>query len=118
MLIVAIWFMQLSEDSVAVATWNARRIRDFDEPLKSIGYSCEVRFLVTVVSDRLHFHEIFHPIARHSLPPELYFVTHVVVLANDERMHRYQRSRTSITGLVLKLREIIETGRLAGVALA
>jgi hypothetical protein len=31
-------------------------------------------------------------------------------------MHHYQRRRASITGLVLKLREIIETGRLVVVA--
>jgi hypothetical protein len=36
--------------------------------------------------------------------------------ANVERMHHYQRRRTSITGLVLWLRKIIETGRLVGVA--
>ena len=35
---------------------------------------------------------------------------------NVERMHPCQRGRTSITGLVLKRREIIETGRLLGVA--
>ena len=37
-------------------------------------------------------------------------------LANDERMRPYQRGRASITGLVLKLREIMATGRLVGVA--
>jgi hypothetical protein len=31
-------------------------------------------------------------------------------------MHPYQRRRTSITALVLKLRKIIETGRLVVVA--
>ncbi len=36
---------------------------------------------------------------------------------NDERMHHYQQGRTSITGLVLKLREIIETGRLVVVVM-
>jgi hypothetical protein len=36
--------------------------------------------------------------------------------ANDERMHHYQRGRASITGLMVELREIIETGRLVGVA--
>jgi hypothetical protein len=35
---------------------------------------------------------------------------------NDERMRPYQRGRASITGLVLKLREIMATGRLVGVA--
>ena len=34
----------------------------------------------------------------------------------DERMHLYQRGRTSITGLRLEIREIIETGRLEEVA--
>jgi hypothetical protein len=38
-------------------------------------------------------------------------------LYNDERMHHYQRRRTSITGLVLKLRRIIETGRLVVVVM-
>ncbi len=33
-------------------------------------------------------------------------------LVNDERMHHYQRGRASITGLMVELREIIETGRL------
>jgi hypothetical protein len=33
-------------------------------------------------------------------------------------MHPYQRGRTSITGLMLKLREIIETERLVGVVMA
>ena len=37
-------------------------------------------------------------------------------LPNDERMRPYQRGRASITGLVLKLREIMATGRLVGVA--
>ena len=34
--------------------------------------------------------------------------------ANHERMHHYQRERTSITELRVKLREIIETKRLVG----
>jgi hypothetical protein len=38
-------------------------------------------------------------------------------LANDERMHHYQRGRASITGIGLKLRRIIETGRLVGVVM-
>ena len=37
-------------------------------------------------------------------------------LENDERMRPYQRGRASITGLRLKLREIMATGRLVGVA--
>jgi hypothetical protein len=37
--------------------------------------------------------------------------------ANDERMHHYQRGRASITGLVLKLRGSIETGRLVVVVM-
>ncbi len=37
-------------------------------------------------------------------------------LANDERMRPYQRGRASITGLVLKIRKIMATGRLVGVA--
>ena len=41
-----------------------------------------------------------------------------IFLQNDERMHHYQRGRASITGLVLKLRIIIETGRLIGVAVS
>jgi hypothetical protein len=36
-------------------------------------------------------------------------------LANDERMHHYQRRRTSITGVMVELRKIIETGRLVEV---
>jgi hypothetical protein len=36
---------------------------------------------------------------------------------NDERMHHYLRGRASITGLVLKLRQIIETGRLVVVVM-
>jgi hypothetical protein len=39
-------------------------------------------------------------------------------LQNDERMHHYQRGRTSIMGLVLKLRGIIETGRLVVVVMS
>jgi hypothetical protein len=39
-----------------------------------------------------------------------------IILANDERMHLYQRERTWITVLRLKLGEIIETGRLVEVA--
>jgi hypothetical protein len=35
--------------------------------------------------------------------------------ANDERMHHYQRRRTSITGVMVELRKIIETGRLVEV---
>jgi hypothetical protein len=38
-------------------------------------------------------------------------------LQNDERMHHYQRGRTSSTGLRLKLREVIETGRLVVVVM-
>jgi len=38
-------------------------------------------------------------------------------LPNDERMHHYQRGRTSITGLRLWLRKIIETGRLVVVVM-
>jgi hypothetical protein len=38
-------------------------------------------------------------------------------LHNDERMHLYQRERTSITGFGLKLRGIIETGRLVEVVM-
>jgi hypothetical protein len=38
--------------------------------------------------------------------------------ANDERMHHYQRRRTSITGLVLYLRKIIGTGRLVVVVMS
>jgi len=34
---------------------------------------------------------------------------------NDERMHHYQRRRTSITGVMVELRKIIETGRLVEV---
>jgi hypothetical protein len=33
-------------------------------------------------------------------------------------MHHYQRGRTSITGLGLQLREIIETGRLVVVVMS
>jgi hypothetical protein len=38
-------------------------------------------------------------------------------LENDERMHHYQRGRVSITGLMVELREIIETGRLVVVVM-
>jgi hypothetical protein len=38
-------------------------------------------------------------------------------LPNDERMHHYQRRRASITGLVWKLRKIIETGPLVVVVM-
>jgi hypothetical protein len=41
-----------------------------------------------------------------------------IFLENDERMHHYQRGRTSITGLMVKLRKIIETGRLVVVGMA
>jgi hypothetical protein len=37
---------------------------------------------------------------------------------NDERMHHYQRRRASITGLMVELREIIETGRLVVVVMS
>ncbi len=40
----------------------------------------------------------------------------IFLLANDERVHHYQQGHTSITGLRLKLREIMKTGRLIGVA--
>jgi hypothetical protein len=40
----------------------------------------------------------------------------LILLANDERMHHYQRGRASITGLMVELRKIIETGRLVVVA--
>jgi hypothetical protein len=43
-------------------------------------------------------------------------VLHWNILVNDERMRPYQRGRASITGLRLKLREIMATGRLVGVA--
>jgi hypothetical protein len=36
---------------------------------------------------------------------------------NDERMHHYQRRRASLTGLMVKLREVIETGRLVVVVM-
>jgi len=36
---------------------------------------------------------------------------------NDERMHHYQRRRASITGLMVELRKIIETGRLVVVVM-
>jgi hypothetical protein len=39
-----------------------------------------------------------------------------IFLHNDERMHLYQRGRTSITGLRLELGKIIETRRLVEVA--
>ena len=39
-------------------------------------------------------------------------------LQNDERMHHYQRGRASITGLMVELREIIETGRLVVVVMS
>lgn len=38
-------------------------------------------------------------------------------MAYDERMHHYQRGRASITGLMVELREIIETGRLVVVVM-
>jgi hypothetical protein len=38
-------------------------------------------------------------------------------LPNDERMHHYQRGRGSITGLMVELRKIIETGRLVVVVM-
>ena len=38
-------------------------------------------------------------------------------LPNDERMHHYQRGRASITGLMVELREIIDTGRLVVVVM-
>jgi hypothetical protein len=38
-------------------------------------------------------------------------------MENDERVHHYQRGRTSITGFGLKLRQIIETGRLVVVVM-
>jgi hypothetical protein len=38
-------------------------------------------------------------------------------LQNDERMHHYQRRRTSIAGLGLWLQKIIETERLVVVAM-
>jgi hypothetical protein len=41
---------------------------------------------------------------------------HLIIWHNDERMRPYQRGRASITGLRLKLREIMATGRLVGVA--
>jgi hypothetical protein len=41
-----------------------------------------------------------------------------ILLANDERMHHYQRRRTSITGLRLQILGNIETGRLIGVAVS
>ena len=37
--------------------------------------------------------------------------------SNDERMHHYQRGRASIMGLMVELREIIETGRLVVVVM-
>jgi hypothetical protein len=40
------------------------------------------------------------------------------VLANDERVHHYQRGRASITGLGLWLGESIETERLVVVVTA
>jgi hypothetical protein len=40
------------------------------------------------------------------------------ILPIVERVHPYQRERTSITGLRLKLSENIETGRLVGVVTA
>jgi hypothetical protein len=42
---------------------------------------------------------------------------HEFSLTNDERMHHYQRGRTSITGLMVELRKIIETGRLVVVVM-
>jgi hypothetical protein len=38
-------------------------------------------------------------------------------LSIDERMHHYQRRRASITGLMVELRKIIETGRLVVVVM-
>lgn len=40
-----------------------------------------------------------------------------ISLQNDERMHLYQRERTSITGWGFELRRIIETGRLVEVVM-
>jgi hypothetical protein len=45
-----------------------------------------------------------------------YAIIFLLFLPNDERMHHYQRRRTSIMGLVLWLRKSIETGRLVVVA--
>ena len=39
-------------------------------------------------------------------------------LHNDERMHHYQRGRALITGLMVELRKIIETGRLVVVVMS
>jgi len=36
---------------------------------------------------------------------------------NDGRMHHYRRGRTSIMGLMVELREIMETGRLVVVVM-
>jgi hypothetical protein len=41
----------------------------------------------------------------------------LIFLQNDERMHHYQRERASLTGLMVELREIIETGRLVVVVM-
>jgi hypothetical protein len=50
------------------------------------------------------------------IQPDISMRIFQILLANDERMHLYQRGRTSITGLRLKEREIIKTGRLVEVA--
>ena len=42
----------------------------------------------------------------------------LILVANDERTHPYQRGRGLIMGLRLWLRKIIETERLVGVAVA
>jgi hypothetical protein len=39
------------------------------------------------------------------------------LMPNDERMHHYQRRQASITGLMVELRKIIETGRLVVVVM-
>ena len=41
-----------------------------------------------------------------------------ITLQNDERMHPYQRERTSITGLMLEIRGSIKTERLVGVVMS
>ena len=55
------------------------------------------------------FQEVDHIIALQVLSEEVdvFHFWH-----NDERMHHYQRGRTSITGLMVELRKIIETERL------
>jgi hypothetical protein len=44
------------------------------------------------------------------------FIMCIIFCPTSKRTHPYQRGRASITGLGLKLRKIIETGRLIGVA--